>query len=172
MSQTQELERIYKELKELNDGLDISDLAYGINGYYYNVYPKEWNKTFSRLFDIEAPVTIYNENNYSNFDGDIVYSVGLWDNFKQWVLEERNIKIKDFYDVKLEELNLPNEITVSYEKLELPDIITEVNEKTAGLINDKIMRYLRYMYEYEADYSYELQPEVDLVIIKILQWNL
>lgn len=103
MSQSQEIGKIYKELKEINNGLDIEELMYGVNGFYYNEFPKEWNRTFSRIEGIEAPETTDEE---SGFAGDPIYCERLWLEFKNWAKTSKNIVIKDFSNT-VEDDDLP-----------------------------------------------------------------
>lgn len=96
MSQSQELESAYEELNNLNPGLDVWELIYGVDGYFYNNFPKEWNEKYSIIYHEDAPVNDNNWNARSNFDGDIIYCERLWNDFKKWARKEKRLNIYDF----------------------------------------------------------------------------
>lgn len=96
MSQSQEISRVYEKLNELNPGVNVEELMYGVDGYYYTIFPTEWNETFSKIVGKEAPLTDSNKDSKSGFAGDPIYSERLWEDFKAWCEIERGIVIKDF----------------------------------------------------------------------------
>lgn len=89
MSQTQELSSIYRRLDK-HFGLDFNNLIYGIDGFFWNNYPKVWNRDLSGRFGCKAPETT---DKMPDFNGDPVYSETLWGEFADWLLKTKNINI-------------------------------------------------------------------------------
>ena len=91
MSQAQEIGNTYKKLSQINN-INVDDLMYGVDGFFYNNYPLEWNEVFSRIKGIEAPVTT---TKMPSFHGDPIYSEKMWKEFIDWAEKAKGIKIKD-----------------------------------------------------------------------------
>lgn len=86
MSQTQELDKTYNNLNKLY-GVDLNNLIYGVGGFMYDTYAKEWNRVYSKRYNVMAPITKENDIECP-FSGDIVYSQTEWAKFENWYKEK------------------------------------------------------------------------------------
>lgn len=159
MSQSQEIGKIYKELKEINNGLDVEELMYGVDGFYYNKFPKEWNRTFSKIKGIEAPETTDEE---SGFAGDPIYCEHLWLEFKYWTRIFKDVIIKDFADVEYEKRGLPLEVKIPWDELE------DTEE-----IHDAACIYFMKKFGYSINSAaYDVDWNTHTVTVYFIEWNI
>lgn len=86
MSQAQEISNTYNNLSKLYR-VNLNILIYGVGGFIYETYAKEWNRIFSKRYNIIAPINDTN-NIECSFSGDIIYSQTEWTKFEHWYNEK------------------------------------------------------------------------------------
>lgn len=86
MSQAQEISNTYKKLSDIYE-VDLEELVYGVNGFFYDMYAKEWNATIGIRKNVVAPINETN-NIECPFNGDIIYSQTEWAKFEKWYKEK------------------------------------------------------------------------------------
>lgn len=92
MSQAQEISETYKKLSDIYN-VDLEKLVYGVNGFFYDMYAKEWNELFSKSKGVVAPINEKN-NIVCSFSGDIIYSQTEWTKFENWYKEKYHTELK------------------------------------------------------------------------------
>lgn len=80
-SQSQEISNSYKSLSD-KYGIDLEKLVYGPDGFMATKYP----------------------NDFPDFKGDVIYSEKYWNEFEQWLKDEKGIELPHDDEPSFEEL--------------------------------------------------------------------
>lgn len=111
-SQSQEIRQIYDNLAK-KYGVDVEDLVYGVDGFYYNVYPTYWNETFSSFYNTKAPGT---DTKKPTFNGDLVYDPKSWKEFEDWCKKAKGIDLSDDASESWTDEELAEELAKAFEE--------------------------------------------------------
>lgn len=111
-SQSQETRQIYDNLAK-KFGVDVEDLVYGVDGFYYNVYPTYWNETFSSFFGTKAPGT---DTKKPTFNGDLVYDQESWEEFEDWCKKAKGIDLNNDSSEAWTDEELAEELAKAFEE--------------------------------------------------------
>lgn len=149
-SQSQEIGRVYEQLKE-KYGYDFDDLVYGQDGFMQTKYP----------------------DGFPDFYGDVIFSEKYWNEFEKWLKEEKGIELKheeetEFWDSIRKPIKDMDPLQEYLKETKQEPIFEFDNgdplfvEFENGKLYAGVLTNTGVMHDYEMDYDFDLSIENNL----------